>query len=101
MLNYLLTPVLIVLFLIGLVLAPTPIPLGVPLMAVSLFLLVATNKLMRRLVWFLRQRYAWLDRAVGFIEERADNRIRRTLRRTRPRKRQPPVAKPTGPSRPV
>lgn len=87
MLNYLLTPVLIVIFVVGLVLAPTPIPFGVPLMAVSLFLLIATNKPIRRLVWLLRERYAWLDRAVGFIEERADNRIGRTLRRTRPRRR--------------
>ncbi|GLQ54930.1 hypothetical protein [Devosia nitrariae] len=87
MLNYLLTPVLVVLFLMGLLLTPTPLPLGVPLMAVSLFLLIATNKLIRRFVWFLRQRYSWLDNAIGFIEERADNRIRRTLRRTRPRKR--------------
>lgn len=101
MLNYLLTPVLIILFIVGLVLAPTPLPLGVPLMAGSLFVLIATNRLIRRFVWFLRQRYGRLDHAVGFIEERAGGRIRKTLRRTRPRKRQLPVGKPNGPSRPV
>tara|TARA_R110002124_G_scaffold85148_1_gene221071 strand:- start:7021 stop:7278 length:258 start_codon:yes stop_codon:yes gene_type:complete len=84
-LSYLLTPLLVLLFVIGLILAPTPIPLGVPIMALSVFLLIATNRHAARQVAKLRKRIGWLNRAFMFIEDRAGPRIGRTLRRTRPR----------------
>ncbi len=83
--SYLLTPLLVLLFVIGLILAPTPIPLGVPIMALSVFLLIATNRHAARQVAKLRKRIGWLNRAFMFIEDRAGPRIGRTLRRTRPR----------------
>ena len=83
--SYLLTPLLLIVFVIGLILAPTPIPLGVPLMALSVFLLIATNRHAARLVARLRRRFDWLNRAFIFIEDRAGPRIGRTLKRTRPR----------------
>ncbi len=83
-LSYLLTPLLIVLLLVGLVLAPTPIPLGVPIMALSLFALIATNPHAARLVQGLRGRFAVLDKGMRFVEDRAGGRIGETLRRTRP-----------------
>jgi hypothetical protein len=83
-LSYLLTPLLLVLFVVGLVLAPTPIPLGIPIMALSLFALIATNPHAARLVQGLRGRFARLDKAIRFIEDRAGRRIGDTLRRTRP-----------------
>lgn len=83
-LSYLLTPLLIVLFVIGLILTPTPLPLGIPIMALSLFLLVATNPHAARLVQGLRGRFLVLDQAIRFVEERAGKRIGETLRRTRP-----------------
>lgn len=83
--SYLLTPLLVLLFVIGLILAPTPIPLGVPLMALSVFLLIATNHHAARMVARLRRRLGWLNRAFMFIEDRAGEKIGRTLRRTRPK----------------
>jgi len=85
-LSYLLTPLLVLLFVIGLILAPTPIPLGVPLMALSVFLLIATNRHAARMIARLRRRLGWLNRAFMFIEDRAGEKIGRTLRRTRPRR---------------
>ena len=82
--SYLLTPLLLVLFVVGLVLAPTPIPLGIPIMALSLFALIATNPHAARLVQGLRGRFVLLDKAIRFIEDRAGRRIGDTLRRTRP-----------------
>ncbi|MCS6758698.1 MAG: hypothetical protein MO852_06440 [Candidatus Devosia euplotis] len=83
--SYLLTPLLALLFVIGLIMAPTPIPLGVPIMAVTVFLLIATNRHAARQVAGLRKRAGWLNRAFMFIEDRAGPRIGRTMRRTRPR----------------
>lgn len=83
--SYLLTPLLLIVFVIGLIIAPTPIPFGVPLMALSVFLLIATNRSAARLVARLRKRISWLNRAFCFIEDRAGPRIGRTLKRTRPR----------------
>ena len=82
--SYLLTPLLLVLFVVGLVLAPTPIPLGIPIMALSLFALIATNPHAARLVQGLRGRIVLLDKAIRFIEDKAGGRIGDTLRRTRP-----------------
>lgn len=82
--SYLLTPLLLVLFVVGLVLAPTPIPLGIPIMALSLFALIATNPHAARLVQGLRGRFALLDKGIRFVEEKAGGRIGETLRRTRP-----------------
>ena len=83
--SYLLIPALGLMFAIGLILAPTPIPLGLPLMALALFLLIATNRTAARRVARWRKRTAWLNRAFVFIEDRAGPKIGRTPRRTRPR----------------
>lgn len=71
-------------FAVGLVLAPTPIPFGVPLMALAVFLLIATNPHAARIVQALRRRHRWIDRAMGFVEQRAPARIADVLRSTRP-----------------
>lgn len=83
--SYLLTPLLVLLFVIGLILAPTPIPFGVPIMAVAVFLLIATNRHAARQVARLRKRVGWLNRAFVFIEDRAGPKIGRILRWTRPK----------------
>ena len=89
MLSYLLTPLLVVMFLVGLVLAPTPIPLGIPIMAVAVFLLIATNPHAAQLVLRLRARFARIDWCLRFVEERVSGKIGDTLRRTRPPERLP------------
>ena len=76
-------------FTIGLVLAPTPIPVGVPLMATALFLLIATNPHAAQVVKALRGRQRWIDRAMHFVEERAPERIAKVLRSTRTAEREP------------
>jgi hypothetical protein len=83
-LSYLLTPLLIVLFVIGLILAPTPIPFGVPLMALALFLLIATNPHAARIVQSMRGQHRWIHRAMHFVEQRAPSRISEVLRSTHP-----------------
>jgi len=88
-LSYLLTPLLIVMFVIGLVLAPTPIPIGVPLMAIAVFLLIATNPHAARLVQAMRGRHRWIHRAMHFVEQRAPTRIGEVLRSTRPGEKDP------------
>ncbi len=84
MLSYLLTPLLVVLFVTGLVLAPTPIPFGVPLMALSIFLLIATNPHAARMVQSMRRQYRWIHRAMQFVEDRAPSRVGKVLRSTHP-----------------
>jgi hypothetical protein len=71
-------------FAVGLVLAPTPIPFGVPIMALSVFLLIATNPHAARTVQVLRGRHRWVHRAMHFVEQRAPKRIATVLRSTRP-----------------
>lgn len=84
MLGYLLTPVLLLTFAVGAILAPTPLPVGVPIMAASLFLLIATNPQAARVVLRLRCRHGWIDRGMRFVEDRVHGRFGDVLRRTRP-----------------
>lgn len=83
--RYLLTPLLVLLLVIGLILAPTPLPVGVPIMAMAIFLLIATNRHAARQIARWRRRFGWLNRAFMSIEDRAGPKIARTLRRTRPK----------------
>ena len=84
MLSYLLTPMLVVMFLVGLILAPTPIPVGLPVMALALVLLIRTNPQAANQLLLWRRRWPRLDAAFRAIEDRAGPRLGATLRRTRP-----------------
>ncbi|GHA30168.1 hypothetical protein GCM10007989_27330 [Devosia pacifica] len=84
MLSYLLTPMLVVMFLVGLILAPTPIPIGLPVMALALVLLISTNPQAANQLLLWRRRWPRLDAAFRAIEDRAGPRLGATLRRTRP-----------------
>ena len=61
------------LILIGIVLAPLPLPLGLPLIAVGAIIVVNTSTTAKR--WFLR----WLRRHPGVLR-----RLRAMTRRRRP-----------------
>lgn len=84
MLNLILTPLAILLIVAGMVLWISPIPVGLPMIVLGLFMLLAVNRRAVRLARRLRRRLGWLDRAFRFAEDRAGERIGRTLRRTRP-----------------
>ncbi|MDQ0324792.1 hypothetical protein J2R99_000641 [Rhodopseudomonas julia] len=72
-------------FIVGVAFIATPIPLGAPLFALSLVLIVASSRSATRLVTGVRIRAPLFDRGVGFLERRA-GRLGRTLRKTSPRR---------------
>ncbi|SNZ06234.1 exopolysaccharide biosynthesis protein [Cohaesibacter gelatinilyticus] len=61
-----------------------PIPTGVPLLALGIFLLVAYSSSGRN--WIRRTRKTWpfLDNKMAWIEDRAGKSIGRVLKTTRP-----------------
>lgn len=77
-------PVALVLLVAGAILAPTPIPVGVPLMALATFLLIGSSKFALRSVRRLRRRWRGLDQALTRLETRTAGTIARTFRRSRP-----------------
>lgn len=80
------TTVAIAFLLTGFAASLTPFPLGAPLIALGLMLLVASNRRAADLVLRGRTRVKLLDRAVRFLEARGGRRVRVVLRRTRPRR---------------
>ena len=77
-------PVALVLLVVGAILAPTPIPVGVPMMALAIFLLLGSSKFALRSVRRLRRRWKGLDRALTHLETRTAGTIARTFKRSRP-----------------
>lgn len=74
----------IILFVVGAILAPTPIPVGLVMMAVATFILIANNKWAEDLVRLMRRRWSRVDGWMGFLEEKTSGHISETLRKTRP-----------------
>jgi len=77
-------PFALVLLIAGAILAPTPIPVGVPMMALAIFLLIGSSKFALRSVRRLRRRWQGLDRALTVLETRTAGTIARTFKRSRP-----------------
>ncbi|WP_319530072.1 hypothetical protein [uncultured Cohaesibacter sp.] len=61
-----------------------PIPTGVPLLALGLFLIIANSRMGRRLFRKLRKHVGWLDHALLWLEDRAGQSVGRVLKTTRP-----------------
>ena len=61
-----------------------PIPTGVPLLALGLFLIIANSRMGRRLFRKLRKHVDWLDHALLWLEDRAGQSVGRVLKTTRP-----------------
>ncbi len=72
--------------IIGLAFSLTPIPLGTPLVALALVVLIATNRFARRWLVIARMRFAVVDRMMVWLEDHSGTRIGRILRRTRPQR---------------
>lgn len=75
-----------VLLVVGLILAPTPIPVGIPIAAIGAFLLLANSRMAVRLTRNLRRRHDWIDNGFLFLERRSQGGIKRTLERSKPRR---------------
>jgi hypothetical protein len=72
--------------IIGLAFSLTPIPLGTPLVALALVILIARNRLAARSLVIARMRVGLFDRMIGWLESHSGTRIGRILRRTRPQR---------------
>ncbi len=71
----------------GLITVWTPLPTGVPLLAIGIVILVSVSPTARRLMRRARLKSGRLDRGVAFVETRANRSMATMLKRTRPLKR--------------
>ncbi|WP_420392147.1 hypothetical protein [Acuticoccus sp.] len=73
--------------IIGFLTAPTPLPTGVPLIAIGVVILVTVSATARYYVKKARERSGALDRGFVFVETRAGRNMATMLKRTRPLRR--------------
>jgi hypothetical protein len=69
----------VICILAGIVIAPLPLPLGIPLILVGISLLIIEVPFMRRQFLALRKRYNRLDKFIDSIEHRLPERLRKAL----------------------
>ncbi|ORE91233.1 hypothetical protein [Acuticoccus yangtzensis] len=74
----------IVCLIVGAITAPTPLPTGVPLLAIGIVLLVTLSQTARLYVRRLRALSGPVDRGFAFVETRTGRQMSTVLRRTRP-----------------
>ncbi len=72
--------------IVGLAFSLTPIPLGAPLIALALVMLIGSNRVAARWLVVARMRVPILDRMIAWLERHSGTRIGRILRRTRPQR---------------
>lgn len=68
----------------GAVVAPLPIPFGIPMMIIGITILIARSPLAARLFTSLRRRWARFDGWIEVLEMHAPAVLAEVLRRTRP-----------------
>jgi len=76
--------VAVVCLLIGVLTVWTPLPTGMPLIAVGIVMLVTVSATARSLVRRARARSPKVDRGVAFVETRTGRSMATMLKRTRP-----------------
>ncbi|WP_170294755.1 PGPGW domain-containing protein [Roseospira navarrensis] len=81
-----------VLLVVGIIIAPTPIPIGLFLIAIGLFILTRDSERAREAVRWVRRRVGALDRGLRKVEPRLPRGIARVIHVTDPNA-------PAGPSR--
>jgi hypothetical protein len=69
---------------LGLLTVWTPLPTGVPLLAVGVVMFVSVSATARRLLKSARRRSDTLDRGLVFVETRTHRNMSTMLKRTRP-----------------
>jgi len=89
-----LKPAAVLALVVGAIALPTPLPLGAPLIAVGLAILIATSSTMRGRVRGLRHRSPRLDALMAGIEPLLGRRLGTALRRTRPLRTRPLPVRP-------
>lgn len=72
---------------LGLATVWTPIPTGVPLLAIGIFLFIGVSSTARRMMHAWRRRSRRVDAALSWVEDRAHRKMAIPLRRTRPLER--------------
>ncbi|WP_208609064.1 hypothetical protein [Pseudovibrio denitrificans] len=75
----------IICIVLGLLTVWTPIPTGVPLLALGAVLLIASSRRFAKFVRRHRKNFVWLNQALHWIEVRSSGRFKKIIRRTRPR----------------
>lgn len=70
--------------IVGLAFFVTPIPLGIPLVGLSILLFIAASRNFTRLVIANRRASPKMDRMFDYMERRGGSQVRKALRRTRP-----------------
>ena len=68
----------------GLIILPLPIPLGAPMIAIGVTILISHSRTAARALMGLRLRSPRVNRAVHLLEIKAPETIARSLKRTRP-----------------
>lgn len=68
----------------GLLTVWTPLPTGIPLLAIGIVILVTVSATARRALRKARERSHRLDRGLAFIETRTHRNMATMLKRTRP-----------------
>lgn len=72
------------LVLLGAVIAPTPVPVGLALMAVGFYLLARDSETVRRAIRAVRRRLPPLSRALNRIKHRLPGGVRSVIEVTDP-----------------
>ncbi len=72
--------------IVGLAFSLTPIPLGAPLTALALVMLIASSRVAARSLVVARIRVGVVDRMIAWLESHSGRRMARILRRTRPQR---------------
>ncbi|MBT8471025.1 MAG: hypothetical protein HKN14_08005 [Marinicaulis sp.] len=71
----------VLLIIIGVIVAPSPVPFGIVFIILGFFLLTAAAP---DFVRWIRRRWRWLDRKLDRLEEIIPNWLARQIRRTAP-----------------
>jgi hypothetical protein len=69
---------------VGLIMFPLPIPLGAPMIAVGVVILISHSRGAARFMTYLRVAYPVFNRTIQTLEMKAPKSVARSLRRTRP-----------------
>lgn len=85
--KYLLIALGVVCLLVGVMTVWTPLPTGIPLLALGIVVLATVSATARRLVKRARRHNGLFDRSMVAIESRAGRALAAKLRRTRPLER--------------
>ncbi len=74
----------IILFVYGVIAAISPLPVGVPLAIIGLFMIAGANPAFRPVIRGMRSRWRWFDKLVRVAAPRATGVVRTVIAETDP-----------------